>query len=423
MISVDSLGLPRASPVNVESELWPVLVQRAAVVLIAAAIGVRFWPAVDWLLVLAALMMATFAMGKMPRGLAYATFSAFYLAGSLPLITAGSSIMGTGVLTSAGWWFLHGLVSSLPIVLLKGRAPGLRASLVALLYIVPPFGALAPNNPSIVTGLLFPGTFILGPIGFIALAGVIGSFDAKSKASVRILLLLTFLSLASNAISMAGKTAAPANWHAFDTRLGNYGGDMRRRMDMGNLELPVLLKKEMAKSGGAHAGDIWFLAEGMIYDWSPLTEFLWRQSLKDSGVMAVVGGYEFNQKENELTSRVYLLGDAPAFAQVKPALDSMRAGLTFPLTMWRPWGRPNHFPMHAPGSPVQIDGKRVHLSWCYESTLVWPHLLASMHAPDVMVSLENRWVSNGTSLEAAQNVAGRLNARWLGVPFLRATNH
>ncbi|ABD72174.1 hypothetical protein Rfer_4489 (plasmid) [Rhodoferax ferrireducens T118] len=402
--------------------MWPVLVQRAAVVLTAAAIGLRFWPAVDWLLVLAGLMMATFAMGRMPRGLAFATFSAYYLAESSPLIAAGSSIMGTELLTSAAWWLFHGLFSSLPILLLRGRAPGLRASLVAFLYIVPPFGTLVPNNPAMVIGLFFPATSIFGAIGFIALAGVIGSFDAKNKASLRNLVLLIFLSLASNAICLTDKTSAPANWHTFDTRLGNYGGDMRRRMGIGNLELPVLLKQEMVKSGGANEGDIWFLAEGMIYDWSPFTEFLWRESFKGSGATAIVGGYAFNQKTHDLTSRVYVLGDSAGHALAKSALESVRAGITFPVVMWRPWGRPNHFPMHAPGNPVRIDGRRVHLSWCYESIIVWPHLLASMQTPDVMVSLENRWATKDTSLEAAQDAAGRLNARWLGVPLMRATN-
>lgn len=183
MIGAGSHSLTRDAHANVGSDLWPVVLKRATVVLVAAAVGLRFWPAADWLLVVSGLMMATFAMGRMPRGLAYATFSAYYLAGTLPLITAGSSIMGTGMFTSAAWWLFHGLVSSLPILFLHGRAPGLRASLVAFLYIVPPFGALAPNNPSIVTGLFFPGTSIFGAIGFILLAGTIGSFDVKGPGS------------------------------------------------------------------------------------------------------------------------------------------------------------------------------------------------------------------------------------------------
>lgn len=395
---------------------------RTVVVLIVALVGIRFWPAVDWLLPLSGLMMLTFTLGRFPRAWGYVTFAVFYLAESFPLVSAGVAIMGTDLRTSVMLWMLHGLTSSLPILLLRGAAPGFRAALVAFLYIVPPFGIFVPNNPATVIGLFFPGTGLFGVLGIVALAGAIGGFDKGSKVNVRSLVTLIVLSVVANAVAIVSMNSAPSNWHTFDTQVGKHGSDLRRRMDVANLELPVMLKNELSKATTKHNSEIWFFAEGMIYDWLPITDFLWNEALKGTGVTAVVGGYEFNEKTSDATSRVYLLGDSVGIGQAKSALDPARASMTFPIAMWRPWGRPNHFPMHPPGSPVLLDGKRVHISWCYESTIVWPHIMAAIQAPDVMVSLENRWSTQGTTLEAAQTAAGTLNARWLGVPILRAIN-
>lgn len=172
----------------------------------------------------------------------------------------------------------------------------------------------------------------------------------------------------------------------------------------------------------SNQSQVWFLPEGMIYDWSPATEFFWKTRLQGTRVMALVGGYESKLENRHVTSRVYVLGDVEARQPEKDVLRDLSASMTFPLTMWRPWAQPDHIPMHLPNPVVSIDGHRTFISWCYESTLAWPHVLASMQAPEVFVSLENRWVSSGTSLEAAQTVAGTLNARWLGAALLQAIN-
>jgi hypothetical protein len=340
-----------------------------------------------------------------------------------PLILAGSTIMNTGLAEGMMWWLLHGITSSLSILLLRGRAPGFRAALVALLYVVPPFGYLGANNPSILIGLIFPGSSIFGVIGFILLASAIGGFDPKNKFQVRSLAILVLVSLALNAkVVTTAEKRVPTNWHGFGTKLGSFGENLQRRMDIANLELPTLLSAEISKDSADHKGEIWFFAEGMIHDWSSATDFFWQHKLKGTGVTAIVGGYEFDPISDSVTSRVYMLGDSLSLAKAKPALDGVRAGMTFPQTMWHPWKRQSHFPMHLPARAVELDGKRVHFNWCYESTIVWPHLLASMESVDVMVSLENRWLTWDTSLNSAQNVAGTLNARWLGVPLLQAIN-
>lgn len=397
--------------------------QFVGVLFVVAVVGHFFWPIADRMLGLSVIYMATFALGRLPRWRGFLVFATFYLSAMSPLILAGSTIMSTGLAEGMMWWLLHGVTSSLPILLLRGRAPGFRAALVALLYIVPPFGYLGANNPSILIGLIFPGSSIFGVFGFILLASAIGSFHLDNKIQSRGLAILVLLSFALNAkVAITAAKPVPANWHGFGTKLGSFGEDLQRRMDIANLELPTLLSAEISKDSANHKGDIWFFAEGMIHDWSSATDFFWKHKLKGTGVTAIVGGYEYDPSSDSVTSRVYRLGDILSQAKAKPDLDGARAGMTFPQTMWHPWKRQSHFPMHLPGPAVELDGKRVHFNWCYESTIVWPHLLASMESVDVMVSLENRWLTWDTSLDSAQNVAGTLNARWLGVPLLRAIN-
>lgn len=390
-------------------------------VLAAAVVGLWFWPVVDAALPLAVVMLAVFTLGRLPRWHAFAVASAFYLATTSPFITIGPNILEFDIWRSAMWWGLHGLVGTLPILLLRGKFPGRRAALVALLFIVPPFGYITPSNPSLLIGLLFPGSSILGPLGFVALAALIGGFDRQNQLHIRALVILTAISLELNAISLITTVPPPANWHAVETTFGNNGADLQRRMDLSNMELPAMLKDTIASNGAPRNGEVWFLGEGMIYDHSALTDFFWRRALAGTGATVIAGGYERNPMTHQLTSRAYMFRGSKADL-ASTEIASVRAGMTFPMTMWRPWNPASHFPMQWPASLLRVGDKLVHLSWCYEDTLVWPHLLASLRAPDVMVSLENRWATRDTSLEPAQQAAATLNARWLGLPLLRAIN-
>lgn len=395
---------------------------RTALTVVAAAVGgMWFWSAVEAVLPLSILMMGVFALGRLPRWHAFAIFSAFYLATTSPFISIGPNILEFDLWRSAMWWGLHGLVSTLPILTLRGKFPGWRAALVALLYIVPPFGYLTPSNPSLLIGLLFPGSSILGPIGFVALAALIGGFERQNQLHVRALVILTAVSLELNAIALITTVPPPVNWHAVETTFGNNGASLQRRMDLSNMELPAMLKETIASNGDPRNGEVWFLGEGMIYDHSAVTDFFWRSALAETGATVIAGGYERNPVTHQLTSRAYLFSDNKATVS-KTDIESVRAGMTFPMTMWRPWNPASHFAMQWPASLLRVGDKLAHISWCYEDTLVWPHLVASLNAPDVMVSLENRWATRDTSLEPAQQAAATLNARWLDVPLLRAIN-
>jgi hypothetical protein len=390
----------------------------------AIVLGLSFWPIANQYLPYSGLMIAIFLLGRFNRLYGYLVFAAFYCAGSSPLARATSTLLELALYQGVLVWLTFGAICSLPILLLRGKYPGIRAASVALLFVAPPFGYIAPNNPSILIGLFFPGLGMISILLFALLAATMGSVEQANRKAIAGFFALSVLSLGCNLNATTSEKSLPANWHALDTNFGKTGSDLARRMSVANLELPRQLKAAVSNSTSIQGKSIWFVAEGIVYDWSEATDTFWEEILMHTDATAVVGGYEFRDDAEEMISRVYVLGDAAARGEIRKQFAGAAASMTFPFAMWNPFQDiHSHFPIQKPSNVILVDGRRLHMSWCYESNLIWPHILASTQLPDVMVSIENRWISRGTSLEEAQSVAGILNARWLGVPLLRAVNH
>jgi hypothetical protein len=72
---------------------------------------------------------------------------------------------------------------------------------------------------------------------------------------------------------------------------------------------------------------------------------------------------------------------------------------------------------------VDLHGKKVAFSLCYEDFLLWPHRGLLAGNADVLVSATNQWPSSGTSAEIAQDISRVALARMAGIPILTAKNH
>lgn len=380
-------------------------------------VGLFYWHGVNSAILLAVLLLGFFLMGRLNRWVAYASYATFHLGFTVPIIDASQTFLTVQTTGAYLLWLSHALLCALPFLALKGRLPGLRAAVVFLLFLVPPFGYLAPNNPALVVGALFPA---LGWVGLVLTAALIWAVAEINEVTAArwVAGLALLMATGSNAVWMSKPHEPPSNWHAGNTDLGNYADNITKRKDIVNLRLPI--------DFGIRAYEfrdhdhVWFLSEGLINDKEYVTETIWRLALKGSNATAIVGEY-FRDKDGSMYSGVRVLGKPRDDAN---DLKTSKAAITFPVTLWHPWRPDDHFPMHTLNAPIPFDGQLLHLSWCAESTIVWPHLRASfLDRPTVMVSLENRWISKGTSLEDAQTAAARLNARFLGASLLQAINH
>ena len=388
---------------------------------LAAIVGHLYPAAALQFLPLATIQLAVFGLGRFQRLQGFFLYGTFYLSATAPLILAGSTVLHANLPIAVGLWFFHGALCSAPVLLLRGKKRILRGTFVACLYILPPFGYLAPNNPALATGLLFPGMGILGVLGFILTAGLIAGgvpVTWKSKSSIAAAVLVVAWANILTVFSLP--PALPSGWMAVDTNFGQNSASMESRLHVGNIDLPKLVKSLPARLANEKA--LIFMPEGLLYDRGDFTEYMWKEALRNSSAIAVVGFNDIDAGGKLYSSKVTVFGEGPEADQVRSALDGKSAAVTFPFTMWHPWQEFEHYPMGLPNRTTVLNGHKIHVSWCYETTLLWPHLMASIEKPEFFVSLENRWSTKGTTLESAQQLAGRLNARWLGSTLIAAVN-
>ena len=218
---------------------------------------------------------------------------------------------------------------------------------------------------------------------------------------------------------MSAPRVTRSTWFALNSNFGENGKDEESRLRVGNVELPALVA---ARVPTLPDGSVVFLAEGLLYDRSEFTEAMWNQAIGNRDVTFIVGANDLADDGLGNVATVQVFGISEKSRRIAAALKGVRAAVTFPATMWHPWRRYEHYSMNWPNRPVVLDGHQVHISWCYESTILWPHLHSAQSGLQMVFSPENRWSSNRTSLEEAQSVSGQLISRWLGAGLLLAVN-
>lgn len=386
------------------------------------AAGAVFWPLANQNLGIAAAMVGFFALGRLARFVAFLFALSFHLSMSADLRFIAEKHMDLTGMEATITWLIGSLLASAPALVLRGRAPGLRATIAALIYILPPVGPLVGSTPPLSVGALFPGLGIYGLAAWLSLVWMIACFrPTQASSTAGVVALLLCAAGANLRVAVEPPPAPPSNWHAYSTEVGEPSHDLSKRMDLANLGLP----RQIASSSNVSAGQILFLPEGMIYDWKEGVRFLWKIALEKRNVTAVVGIYRPVDPELQggWLSAVRVLGARTDLKGVDD-LEDLSASMTMPVAMWRPWLPPGHFPAHLPNPVVTLDGSPLHISWCYESTVLWPHLRAAMRTGQLtMVSIENRWSTKGTNAEPIQSVSARLVARWLGAALLEPVNH
>lgn len=386
---------------------------------IAATLGWVFgsyvWDLSDSYILLTLPLAASFALGRVKRFEAFSVYAGFYCKGTLPFAAIATSLFGVSSTTGTAMWLVHGLVCSSPILLLRGKSLGIRAVTVLLLFVLPPFGYFAPNNASIVLGALYPSTGAIGLGLMMLFVYSMGEFD-RSRVAKGIFVSTLGVAVISNVYwSFADKRESAV--FGISTFFGNNGQSLETRLDVGNIKAPRELKDQLKNVEGRIA----LMPEGMLYDVSGFTSDQWLEAVGRRNVV-IAGFYEPDDEGLTMKSRAIAFGESPLVDGINAQLSKIASSSPFPFSMWHPWEKFEHFPLQWPNMPIRVASERLHISWCYEDTLVWPHLLASFFYPDVFGSIENRWSTKNTSLEAAQNVGAKLNARLLGATLVQSTN-
>lgn len=327
-------------------------------------------------------------------------------------------------------WLLDAIILSLPWLLLwsnghaKPRAVCVRAVVALVLFTVPPIGCLGWLSPLLAGGVLFPGWGWGGiaavVVLYVALAWVGDTLRRNRVECLRQRMLpIVVLLLATAGANLLYQVAKPpAGWVALNTELGRFPEDrfaafarqqalMRMSKDAINKDATlVVLPEEVAGT--------WRTA--VAYWWAPLDEFA-----RAHGAVVLVGA-------DVLDSPGLVEKDAQPFTDSLVMLGAIQgkvaARVPIPIGLWRPSSNRGAAADLLGSGIIELNGRRVAVSICYEDLLAWPVLLSFAHwrKADVLISVANNWFYEGFGSLWIQRRSIELWARLFGVPLLRAVN-
>jgi hypothetical protein len=94
-----------------------------------------------------------------------------------------------------------------------------------------------------------------------------------------------------------------------------------------------------------------------------------------------------------------------------------------PVGSWRPGARVSTV-LGGLGQPyLEIAGRRVAFSICYEDMLLWPHWRLWVSRPDVLIGMASNWFIANRDMKHIQAQSSESVARLAGIPLIRADNH
>jgi hypothetical protein len=103
--------------------------------------------------------------------------------------------------------------------------------------------------------------------------------------------------------------------------------------------------------------------------------------------------------------------------------------LPVPVSMWRPWHTPTgdsfgrmDYKAFWWQKPVQINGKTVWASICYDQLLPFSWLEASLYQPDIILLTSNVWWAKGTGIPTIQRASAWAWGRLAGSTEIEAEN-
>jgi apolipoprotein N-acyltransferase len=273
---------------------------------------------------------------------------------------------------------------------------------------IPPIGILGWLSPILVASRLYPGWGYAGAGLTVVVLALIAVAAAGRQNRLAISMLIGFSALCIYANLMYQQPTAPTAWTAFNTWYGEFPdnptagyarhqaliADVKKRLDTG--DKVIILPEEVAGK------------------WRPATEFWWKDiatSAKTSGSVVLIGTDIFEGAQ--FRDSLLVLGATEGHIASRQPI---------PIGLWRPWARESAIADWTQSGVMQLAGRQVAFSFCYEDLLVWPMMASMWHRPSVIISVANNWFGDGLSEPDIQRQSIESMARLFGVPLVRAVN-
>jgi hypothetical protein len=324
------------------------------------------------------------------RTKATCTAAAYFLAASIPAISAWKAFSPDQPAQGLLIWATASAILTLPWALLwnANRSQQVwRIPAALAICILPPIGLIGWASPLTAVGVLLPGT------GFAGLA-------ATSLAPV-------YPKLAATAILIANLVfLAPT--------------DPSGIAAINIIEVPErYAREESARTGIQSAkAKVVILPEGAVHRWTEATEAFWAptiQRLHQEQRTALIGAGIHIPGSTEFKNTAITIGEW----QTKP----FEQRIPIPLGMWKPFGPADGVPLNLTGpSTLQVGPHRLAILICYEQLLVWPILQSALERPTLIVGISNASWTKQSSIPAAQEACLKAWSRLFGIPFVSAVN-
>ncbi len=374
------------------------LIARAAA---GAAIAYFSWSGIPYALAGCALLLWLWhAPTRIASVLAIASY---FATTALPFATGGAGFFHSLMLAIFVYAALIVLLT-LPWALLWSALPSLwRAPLALAIAALPPYGVIGMYSPLTATGELWPGTGLVGLIAFMVMSA------AVSYRPVHTLLLVMLTSIVSQTVNVP--VAPLSSWSSVDTTKGGtgYGAtSLTGGREFDDYQAMFALARKSS-------AQVLVLPESTVPTVQPTAEDFF--SVDFDALRArnqtVLFGADTQSGSYWVNSIVSRGVDSAVWSQRMP----------IPVAMWRPWDEAQHNPARFTGPHViEVRGERVAPLICYEISLVWPVVFASLDRPTVIVAISNIYWANGTPVTAQARAVVRAWARLFSIPYLVAMN-
>jgi hypothetical protein len=302
------------------------------------------------------------------------------------------------------YWPVAACIFGTPFALFwckKGRLT-VRAPLLLLSLLMPPFGTFGVGHPVLSAGVLFPATGFLG----VVLLLLCSTLYVTSQVWIAIVL-SGILSLRYGFLSPPSDPSIFALDTSFETSSTRTAKSLMAEWIRPFLLLPqlsrissdikiIVLPEEIAGT---------FTTE-VLRRWSGVAKDLENKSL-------IVGGDLLSPTHPSNSLMVF---DGPTIT----LLYTQRQPI--PFSMWQPWNKAS-YPLNLIGRSVaKVEGKRIGLLLCYELLAPWTVLQTATWRPKAIIGATNISYARGTKLHEFMELHRELWQSLFGIPFIVAHN-
>jgi apolipoprotein N-acyltransferase len=277
----------------------------------------------------------------------------------------------------------------------------IRAPLLLVTLLLPPFGIFGMGHPVLAAGALFPATGLFG------IALVIGLSPVYVTSYCWCGLLLS-----AALICMHGglQPLTDVSILAIDTDFDSKANKTTHNLTTDWLR-PAQLRARLL--GGAPTAAIIVLPEEIAGVFTPEILNRWSTLARETNKVILVGGDQ-------------LLSTIPSNTIVR--FDTERSEILYtqrqpvPFTMWKPWSAIGYPISFLGPSVAKVRGKKLGFLLCYELLTPWTVIQTAAQHPDVIVGATNISYARNTNLYPLMELHRNLWGALFGLPFIVAHN-